>query len=172
LFASALLAVQLLAAEKPKAARRAAIDGPNRPRAGLAAAAAGGTGAFEQVLTDEQRKKFREFTQANGEQNRASQQELIKLRRELQEAVVDGKADEAFIKARTEAIAKVDAEVLAARMSAMAKVAVSFTPEQKEKMKELSKSLRPARPGLGAGRRNADGPPRPREPAAPPPPEK
>src|SRR4051812_36741777 len=102
LFLSLVLTVELMAANNAKPARRVPADGANRPRAGAAA----GAGGFEQVLTDEQRKEFREQMQANGAKTRASQQESVKLRRELQEAVVNGKADGAFIKAQAEAIAK------------------------------------------------------------------
>ncbi len=165
-FGSVILTFQLVAADNAKPARRAAIDGAN-PRAAAAAA-----GAFEQVLTDEQRQAFREQMRASAGKMQSSQQESAKLRRELQEAVFSGKATEEFIKAKAEAIAKLDAEVLAARMNAMAKIVPSLTSEQKEKLKELSVQVRNARPGLGAGRRNAEGPPAPREPAAPPPPEK
>jgi Spy/CpxP family protein refolding chaperone len=97
---------------------------------------------------------------------------MMALRRELQEAVVSGKADDSFIKQKSEAIAKLEAEILAARMSAMAKVAATLTPEQKEQIKEASEQLRTARPGLGAGGREGTAPRAPREPAAPPPPEK
>ena len=166
-FGSVLLTFQLVAADNAKPGRRAPIDGANRPRA-----AAAGAGAFEQVLTDEQRQTFREQMRASAGKMQSSQQESVKLRRELQEAVFSGKATEEFIKAKAEAIAKLDAEVLAARMNAMAKIVPSLTSEQKEKLKELSVQVRNARPGLGAGRRNAEGPPAPREPAAPPPPEK
>jgi Spy/CpxP family protein refolding chaperone len=164
LFASVLLTFQLIAADNAKPTRRGPVDGANRPGAAV--------GAFEQILTDEQRREFREQMRASAGKTHSSQQELAKLRHELQEGVFNGKATEEFIKAKTEAIAKLDAEVLAARMNAMAKIVPSLTPEQKEKLKELTVQLRNARPGLGAGRRNAEGPPPPREPAAPPPPEK
>ena len=81
-----------------------------------------------------------------------------------------GEATDALIKEKSEAIAKLDAEVLAARMSAMAKIAGTLTAEQKEKIKEMGTQMRAGRPGLGAGPR--DPAPPVREPAAPPPPAK
>jgi len=162
-----LLATRLIAADAEKQARRAAAG-----KATAKVARTAGMGGFEQVLTDEQRKEFREQMRASGEKLRASQQEVMKARRELQETVLSGKADEAAIRQRSEAIAKLESEVLAARMSALAKVAGTLTPEQKEKIKELSEPSRAVRPGLGAGRREGDAPRTPREPAAPPPPEK
>jgi hypothetical protein len=57
-------------------------------------------------------------------------------------------------------------------MTAMSKVAATFTPEQKQKIKDMSEQMRSARPGLGAGPREGDAPRPPREPAAPPPPAK
>jgi Spy/CpxP family protein refolding chaperone len=110
--------------------------------------------------------------QADAKTLRANQQESAKLRRELREAVLSGSADEAAIRQKSEAIAKLDGELLAARMAALAKVAATLTPEQKEKIKEVSKPPRNARPGLGAGRRDGDALRPPPEPAAPPPPEK
>jgi Spy/CpxP family protein refolding chaperone len=168
LFASALLTTQWLAA----------ADAPARPTDGAARAQAGfggplsSLGGFERILTDEQRQKLREYTQANGEKSRASQQQAIQLRRELQESVLSGNASEASIKEKSEAISKLEADVLAARMTAMSKVAATFTPEQKQKIKDMSEQMRSARPGLGAGPREDDAPRPPREPAAPPPPAK
>jgi Spy/CpxP family protein refolding chaperone len=169
LFASSFLAVQgLTAADAPPAAG-GRVEG--RPPAGLGGALAGG-GGFERVLTDEQRQQLREHTQASSVKTRASQQESLKLRRELQESVMAGTASEATIKEKTETIAKLESEVLAARMTAMSKVAATLTPEQKEKIKQMSEQMRNSRPGLGAGPREVDAPRPPREPAAPPPPAK
>ncbi len=155
-------------AEKPV---RPAAKALARNPAGVAGPQ-GGVAAFERVLTDDQRRKLREAMQENASKTRATQQEAIKLRRELQEAVLNGEAGEAVIKQRTEAIAKLEAEALAARMTAIAAIAGTLTPEQKEKIKEMSGPTRPLRSGLGAGSRAVDAPRLHREPAAPPPPEK
>ena len=130
-----------------------------------------GPAAFEQVLTDEQRKQVREFMLGQGTDFRENIQELAQLRRELQEAALNGKADEKFIKEKTEAIAKLDAEQLRVRTLALAKVAASLTPEQREKIKKISDRIRAERPGLGAGLREKEVL-RKGDPAAPPPPEK
>jgi len=169
LFASLLLTSQLIAAEA-KPARRAA-NAPKRPQAGLAAPP-GDAGKFERVLNDEQRQKLREYIQANGEKLRARRQETVKLRRELQDAVISGQADEAAIKEKSEAIARLEGEMLSARMNALAKVAATLTAEQKEKIKEMSEQVRAARPKSGAGLRKGTAPLGPPEPAAPRPPEK
>lgn len=167
LLTSSMLAIRLFAAEPAAPPRRATVaEPPNRPQTGIAGPAAG-MAAFDRVLTDEQRQKLREHTQASSEKTRATQMESLKLRRELQESVMNGSANESLIKEKSDAIGKLDAEVLAARMSAMAKVAATLTPEQKEKIKEMSTQARAARPGLGAGPRDAAPPAR--EPAAPPP---
>ena len=168
--ASSVLALQLFAADPLTTPRRpAGGDAPRRPQTGMAAPAMG-MGAFDRVLTDEQRQKLREYTQASSEKLRATQMESLKLRRELQESVMNGEATETVIKEKSEAIAKLDAEVLAGRMSAMAKIAATLTLEQKEKIKEMSSQMRSPRPGLGA--RPRDAAPPAREPAAPPPPAK
>ena len=163
-----LLATPLIAGDSGVPARGGAA-GVNRPQAGLGGPAFG-MGAFDRVLTEEQRQKLREYTQPGADKMRASQLEAFKLRRELQESVLAGEADEAAIRQKAEAIARIETEVLAARMSALAKVAATLTPEQKRKIKEMSAQARPAGPGLRAGQREA--PPATREPAAPPPPQK
>jgi Spy/CpxP family protein refolding chaperone len=167
LLAAALLALPLVAADDDKAPRRP-NDGARRTQAGFGGPLSS-TVSFEQVLTPEQRQKLREYTQANGEKARASQQQAVQMRRELQEAVLSGQASEATIKEKTESIAKLESEVFAARLNAMAKVAATFTPEQKEKIKELGEQMRAGRSGLGAGPREGSPPSAPREPAAPPP---
>ena len=169
----ALLTLQLGAADAPNPARRPANAGggpANRPALGQAGQG-GGPAAFERVLTDEQRQKVRELMQAQGGDVRENLQQLARLRRELNEAVFSGKADEKFIQEKTDAIAKLDAEQLRARMMALSKVAATLTTEQREKIKEMGEQLRAARPGLGAGPHGGEAP-RPQEPAAPPPPEK
>jgi Spy/CpxP family protein refolding chaperone len=154
-----LLAVSLLAADPEKPVRRPA------------AAGAGGPTALERVLTDEQRATLREYLKAGGKELREGQKELTKLRHELQEAVIAAKASAAFIKEKTDAIAKLDAEQLRARMTALSKIAATLTAEQREKLKDMGEQLRAGRPGRAAGLREG-GVPALSEPAAPPPPEK
>lgn len=151
------------AAQKPARARAA-------NRAAAAQNAANGPAGFERVLPDEQRQKLRETMQEQGGDFRENMQKLAQLRRELNETVFSGNADEKFIKEKTDAIAKLDAEQLRARMMALSKIAATLTPEQREKIKEMSEQMRAARPGLRAVR---DGEiPAKGEPAAPAPPEK
>jgi Spy/CpxP family protein refolding chaperone len=166
------LALTLIAADPEKPARRPAAAGATRTlRAGQAGAGAGGLLALERVLTDEQREALREHMKAGGKELREGQQELMKLRRELQEAVLSGKATASVIKEKTEAIAKLDAEQLGARMTALSKIAATLTDEQREKLKNTGEQLRPGRPAAGAGLRQGDAPAT-TEPAAPPPPDK
>jgi Spy/CpxP family protein refolding chaperone len=167
LIASMLLALPLVAADDARPAQRPA-EATRRAPGGLSSPISG-VSSFEQVLTEPQRQKLREYTQANAGKARASQQEAIKMRRELQDAVLNGNAGEAAIKEKTEAIAKLEAEAFAARLNAMAKVAATLTPEQKEKVKQMGEQVRAGRSGLGAREREAAVPGAPREPAAPPP---
>jgi Spy/CpxP family protein refolding chaperone len=100
---------------------------------------------------------------------------MMRLRRELQEAVLGGKATSSFIKEKTEAIAKLDAEQLRARMTALSKIAATLTDEQREQLKNAGEQFKAGRPGPGAGLRGGSRPGGvsiPFEPAAPPPPEK
>jgi Spy/CpxP family protein refolding chaperone len=166
-----ILAASLHAADGEKTSRAEKADVPRRPGA---AGAAGGPVAFERVLTDAQRQQMREFIQAQGADLRESQQKALQLRRELQEAAFSGKADDKFVKQKTDEIAKLDAEQLRIRTLALAKVAASFTDEQKAQVKEMTERVNAARAPLGGGLRGRDGEeaPRRRDPAAPPPPEK
>lgn len=169
LLAATMLVCRLNAADEAKPLRRPP-EAANRP--GLVQGGAGnGLVAFERVLTDEQRQKLRESMQEQGADLRQNAQKVMQLRRELNEAVFAGKADEKLIKEKADEIAKLDAEQLRARMTALSKIAATFTSEQREKIKEMGEQMRAARPGLGAGARDGEAP-RKVEPAAPPPPEK
>jgi Spy/CpxP family protein refolding chaperone len=171
LFMALALAANLFAADEPNRATRSAAEAGRRLPSNVAGPL-GGLGAFDRVLTDGQRQKLREYTQANNEKTRAGQQEAMRLRRELQQDVMNGKAGEAAIKAKTDEIAKLEAAALAGRMNALAQVAATLTPEQKEQIKQMSEQSRAARPGLGAGPRGGEAPGPAGEPAAPPPPAK
>ncbi len=156
------LAVQLSAADAGKKVQR---------RAAAEAAAGKAPATFEQVLNDEQRQQVREFMLGQGTEFRENIQKLAQLRRELQEAALNGKADEKFIKEKAEAIAQLDAEQLRVRTLALVKVAASLTPEQRQRIQEIGDRVRAERPGLGAGMRDKEVL-RKGGPAAPPPPEK
>ena len=170
LFASVLMALPLWAADE-KSATQPPSDGPARAT-GRMGAPLSNLAAFEGVLTPEQKQKLREYNQANGKKSQASQQQALQMRRDLQNAVLSGQADEAAIKEKTAAIAKLEGEAFAGRLLAMAEIAKIFTPEQKEKIKAMSDQMRGARPGLGAGPRGENAVRTPGEPAAPPPPAK
>lgn len=167
IFTVAVLAIQLHAADAEKPGRPANAEAARRP------AVAGGAVAFERVLTEEQRQQMREFIQAQGAPVRENQQKAVQLRRELQEAAFNGKADAKFIKDKTDEIARLDSEQLRVRTMALAKVAASFTPEQRAQIKEMTERVNAVRSPLGGGKREGEGEaPRRREPAAPAPPEK
>lgn len=171
ILAGSLVAAGSLPGADAAQAQRRTPKAAARAQAGVAGPQ-GGVAAFERVLTDDQRRQLREAMQAQGGKMRSNQQQAAALRRELQDAVLKGEADEGAIRGKAEAIAKLEAETLTMRMTAMAKIAGTLSAEQKEKIKELSGPVRAMRPGLGAGSRAADAPRLSREPAAPPPPEK
>ena len=110
LFGILLLAASLTAADAEKPARRPANAGGGIRQLAGGAGPGGPGGGIERVLTDEQRQKLREAMQEQGGDFRENMQQLAELRRELNEAVLDGKADAKFIKEKTDAIAKLDAE--------------------------------------------------------------
>jgi Spy/CpxP family protein refolding chaperone len=164
--AAALSTTALLAADDVEnSARRPGADG-------RVALPGNSPGSFERILTDEQRQQIRAFIQAEGAPLREHQQKASQLRRELQEAAFNGKADAKMVKQKVDEIAKLEAEQLRVRTMALVKVAGSFTPDQRQKVKEMTERLRaPSRPPLGGGQREGEAL-RKAEPAAPPPPEK
>lgn len=143
-----------------------AADGektPRQPAAQRAATGAGGADAIERILTEDQRQEMREFVRSQGGSFLRDMQQMSELRRELMESALNGKATESWVREKTQAIARLEAEQLTVRTLALAKVAGSLTDEQRTKIKELSERLRSPR---------AEAVPRQREAAAPPPPEK
>lgn len=169
-FSVAVLAIHLSAADAEKPARRTDAETAKRPA--LAGGAAGGPVAFERVLTDDQRKQMREVIQAQGASLRENQQQAVQLRRELQEAAFNGKADAKFIKEKTDEIARLESEQLRVRTLALAKMAATFTAEQRAQVKEMTERLNAARTPFAGEQREGEERLRRREPAAPAPPEK
>ena len=170
LVASVLMALPVLAADEARPAQPA-TDGVVRGGLG-AGAPLSNLAAFERVLTPEQKQKLRDYNQANGKMARTSQQKALQMRRDLQDAVLSGKADEAAIKAKSEEIAKLEGEAFSGRLLGLAEIAKTFTPEQREQIKAMTDNMRAARPGLGAGLRDTNALRMRQEPAAPPPPAK
>lgn len=104
----------------------------------------GGGGAFAN-MSEEQRAAMQEVNQEVREQSRA----VNEARTELNNAIYAEKMDEAKIREKSAALAKLEADLAVARAKAFAKVRGKFTSEQIEALKSMQGGGR----GGGGGRR-------------------
>lgn len=105
----------------------------------------GGFGGALANMTEEQRTALQEMNQETRELNRR----LGEARAELNNAIFAEKVDEAKIKEKAAAVAKVEAELAVARAKAFAKIRSKFTSEQIEALKNMPMGGR----GFGGGGR-------------------
>lgn len=111
-----------------------------------------GLGPVGNVLTDEQRASFRQAMEAQRVKMRDVETKLRAARRQLLEAGLDGKFDEAAIRQQAMAVASLEAELSVIRAKAISQLQPPLSPEQVEKVKnELSAA--PQRAGPRAGER-------------------
>ena len=135
-----LLAASLLLGIASVSAQDAAANGGRRA----------GAGAAFQNMTPEQREAL---TQVN-EETKDLNTKLTEARKELGAAVYAEKVDEAQIREKAAAVAKVDADLYVARAKAFAKVRSKFTSEQIDTFKNNPVGMG-GRMGGGGGRRPA-----------------
>ena len=141
-----LLAASLLLGITPILAEDAAAGGGAGANAGRRA----GGGAAFQNMTDEQRQALQQVNEEIKDLNTKA----TEARKELGAAVYAEKVDEAQIREKAAALAKVDADVAVARAKAFAKVRSKFTSEQIEAFKNMPAGMG-GRMGGGGGRRPA-----------------
>lgn len=120
-----LLAASLLLGIVSTSAQDAGANGGRRGGGG-----GGGMAAF-QNLSDEQRQALQQVNEETKELNT----KLTEARKELGGAIYAEKVDEAQIREKAAAVAKVDADLYVARAKSFAKVRSKFTSEQIEAFK-------------------------------------
>jgi Spy/CpxP family protein refolding chaperone len=157
--AAGFLSNSLIAQTQPGAPERPAVA-----RAAGAGALPGGRfgpGAdrIVSVLTDEQRASMREFMAGQAATTRDLERKLRDARKELFEAALDQKFDEAVVREKAMAVAKLDAELTVLRTKAIAMVKPPLSAEQIEKIKSFGPAS--GQPEAGAA------PQRPRRPNIP-----
>ena len=94
------------------------------------------------ALTDEQRAQFRDAVQANQPKTQEFLDQMREARKEVLEAQLAEKFDEANFRAKAEAVAKIQVELDVLNAQAFAKIRPSLTPEQIEKMKSPPAMMR------------------------------
>jgi Spy/CpxP family protein refolding chaperone len=90
------------------------------------------------VLTEEQRASMREAMAADREKIRELEQKIRDSRKELFELGLREKFDEAAVREKAAAVAKLDAEMAVLRVKAISKIRPPLTAEQIEKIKNFT----------------------------------
>jgi Spy/CpxP family protein refolding chaperone len=124
----------------------------------------GGMGGFpiEMVLDEEQRAEFREAMDGQRDKLRELDEKNMKLRRQLDEAMLAKELDEKEVRRLSLALAEIEADRTVLRARAFAKVRPSLTDEQLERLKNLRAEMGPGmRPGEGGFRQFPQRQPRP-----------
>ena len=149
-------------------------DRPLPPMLRGEAPGAGTEGRLMSVLTDEQRRSFREAMQGQREKMRDWEEKVRTTRREILEASLKPDFDEQALREKALAAAKAETELMVLRAKAISQIKPPLTPGQIERLKE------PMLPGNGRFRDQRPlgrpGAPRdendlPLRPEAPPPPQ-
>jgi Spy/CpxP family protein refolding chaperone len=95
-------------------------------------------GGFERVfgvLTEEQRSSFRQAMEGERQKVRELEQKSGEARRELMEAGLVDKFDEAKVREKLNALMKVDADLTMIRIKALSKIEPKLSAEQLEKLR-------------------------------------
>lgn len=93
-----------------------------------------GANALLGVLTDEQRRSFREVMRSQREKVRDLATQLRTAREQLLEAGVTGKFDEADVRQKAMAVAKLEADLAVLRFKAISEIQPPLSPEQARKI--------------------------------------
>ncbi len=144
-----VLAASLLLGLTPILAEDAPAGGGAAANSGRRAGGGGGFAAF-QNMTPEQREALQQVNEETKDLNA----KLTEARKDLGAAVYAEKVDEAQIREKAAAVAKVDADLYVARAKAFAKVRSKFTSEQIDAFKNNPVGMG-GRMGGGGGRRPA-----------------
>lgn len=115
----------------------------NRPEGarGFPGAIAPFAAGFERiynVLTEEQRASLRDAMQSQREKLRDAEEKLRDARRQIFEAALLDKFDEAAVRDKATAAAKLEAEMMVVRAKAFSQMRPPLSAEQLEKLKNLS----------------------------------
>jgi Spy/CpxP family protein refolding chaperone len=96
----------------------------------------GGGGRMAPVLTQEQMTKLREANQASQTELTALNEKLAAAQKEVLKAALAKDADKDTVKAKLEAVAKIQTDIAMLRFKAVKEVAGTVTDEQKTQMSD------------------------------------
>lgn len=135
-------AATLLAAEAP-------AERPGRDRPDPAGPRGGFGGGL--MLDEKQREVLREAVQNHREELGRLNERLRQAQRELAEAMLAEKQDQALIRQKAEAVAKAEVELTLVRAQVIAAVAPTLRPEQRQQFLENPFALNMLTGGMRAG---------------------
>lgn len=96
----------------------------------------GGGGMMGGVLTQEQRTKLRESMQASQAELTPLTEKLVAAQKEALKAALAKTPDEKVVRAKIEAVAKIQTDIAMLRLKAVKEVASTITDEQKAQIEE------------------------------------
>jgi Spy/CpxP family protein refolding chaperone len=143
-----LACVTVLMAQEEKKGDAPGADRPRFQGSGAYGPRAGG--GFERVfgvLTEEQRSSFRQAMEGEREKMRELEQKSGEARRELMEAALVDKFDEARVRQKLNALMKVDADLTMIRIRGLSKVEPRLSAEQLEKLRSAAQPDSAGGPG-------------------------
>lgn len=101
-----------------------------------AVAQPGPGGGMRGMLTEEQRTKLREAMQSNQSEMTQLNEKLATAQKEAIKAALAEKPDESLVRAKVEAVAKIQTDIAMLRFKGVKEVKSTFTDEQKSQMNE------------------------------------
>ena len=104
-------------------------------------------------LDDPQRQLFQAALEKNRDTLRGLEEKLRMVQRDLVEATLDPGYDEKAVRAKAEAISKIQIEIMMLRAGALAAVAPTLKPEQRQQLTESPFGMSMLSPGGGGGMR-------------------
>lgn len=132
------------------------------PAAFCGFAQAPGGGGMGGMLTQEQRTKLRETMQASQDELAPLNTKLVAAQREALKAALAKEPDEKDVRAKIEAVAKIQTDIAMLRLKAVKEISPTLTDEQKTQMEErpgmlYNMLLGGGGMGMGGGRRGGGG---------------
>ena len=101
-----------------------------------AVAQPGPGGGMRGMLTEEQRTKLREAMQPNQSEMTQLNEKLAAAQKEAIKAALAEKPDESLVRAKVEAVAKIQTDIAMLRFKGVKEIKSTFTDEQKSQMDE------------------------------------
>jgi Spy/CpxP family protein refolding chaperone len=125
------------------------------------AQAGGGRGGQGGMLTQEQRTKMRETMQASQADLTSLNEKLVAAQKDAVKAALAKDADEKSVRAKIEAVAKIQTDISMLRLKAVKEIAPTLTDEQKTQLNDRPgmayNSLFGGMGGMGGGGRRGGG---------------